>query len=268
MLALESRRTVVNRRSLCCRRGFRVRSLRPRWTIAARSPTAAFTARAATTSLSSLRKSLAHFASPIAEFHELIPAQLIVAIVVEPIKDAIRIRSAKPRSSTSRATRSRPTPFWSARSPGWAKLFTTRRALVGTVFRPRAAGATFTRTARSTSATGFFSQLHKLVATELTVFVFIEPIKQLIRIGWRRAIFTVATWSTSAPFSASALPAAPWAIASPLAHSLAGCLPLFIVQLTIAVGVELFDHSSSHFTVAARTRFFLFLCRRLPSQKW
>jgi hypothetical protein len=59
----------------------------------------------------------------------------------------------------------------------------------------------------------------------------------------------------------------PWAIAPALAHCLTRCLPFFVAEFPIAVGIELLDHPRPHLAITARTFIVRLLCRRVPQGK-
>jgi hypothetical protein len=88
----------------------------------------------------------------------------------------------------------------------------------------------------------------------LAIFVLVVAIEYFVRIGWRGTIRRSTTFSTTTG-----------AITPSLAHRLAGCLSLLIVQLSIAIGIEFLNHPGAHFAVSPGA--LLVLCRCLPHGK-
>jgi hypothetical protein len=148
------------------------------------------------------------------------------------------------------------------------KLRSAWRPNVSTLLGSRSAGPAFPRAPWSTPTAGFRRQLHELFTAELTIFVLIELIEQLIRIG-RSGTLTIrsSTSFTAASLPTTTLSPPPWAIAPALAHCLTRCLSFFVVEFPIAVGIELFNHPRPHLAITARTLIVRLLCRRLPQGK-
>jgi hypothetical protein len=91
----------------------------------------------------------------------------------------------------------------------------------------------------------------------------------LIEIGQRWSTFATTSRTTAfAIASTAAFATTTRSITSAGPHRLSGSLSLLIAQLSVAIGVELLDHPSTHFPIAARTLVLLILRRRLSHEKW
>jgi hypothetical protein len=233
---------------------------------------------------------LAHFLQPFGKIRELFTAQLVIAIGIEAIKHAIRIKASPAfGAASSRATVSGSTTFRTTR-PRWrAKTFAARATTTFTTapvsritwgavgafdlilqrrltvelsaLRWRAWPiAPLTRTAISRRAstshepTSGFGELRELFATQLTILVGIEFIEQSIGIRRRGATFRTTAFTASTTATA-------------FAHGFTRGLAFLVVQLSIAVGVKLLDHLLTHFAVAARSVFFLSVRRGCWQEK-
>jgi hypothetical protein len=122
--------------------------------------------------------------------------------------------------------------------------------------RPWAARTTFTRRPRRPTVTLRFREFQKLFATELAIFVSIEFVEQLIGIRRRGSPFTAASsaFPAFATLSGSTTLTATFTLATmSFAHCFPSCLPFFVAEFAIAVGIKFLNHPLAHFTIAAGT---------------
>lgn len=102
-------------------------------------------------------------------------------------------------------------------------------------------------------------KFHELIAAELAIFVGIELIEECIGVG--RPARTKTAPRPSARTTASFTPS--------FTHGLTGLLAFVVAKLSVAIGVEFFDHAFAHFRPTQRNfaRGSFFLCPNHTGQQ-